>query len=210
MVKRIVQLFFLAVGGTLGAMFLPDLFQLLNVSDLPLLHHSYLLALLGAVLFFLLTFWLVDYVVDMIRWVEETLVKAPAVDVLFGSLGLIFGLIIAFFIVMPLQSFRIEVLNTVLPVFLTILLGYLGFRVGWKKRNELMNLFSLSNRMTKKKAQRLRTNRQKVAPSKFWTRASSSMGGLRTFVKPAFWKDRLSSRDLSSKNCSISPIRPTC
>ncbi len=53
----------------------------------------------------------------MIRWVEETLVKAPAADVLFGSLGLIFGLIIAFFVVMPLQSFHIQVLNTVLPSF---------------------------------------------------------------------------------------------
>ncbi|NNU85115.1 PIN/TRAM domain-containing protein [Geobacillus sp. BMUD] len=151
MVKRIVQLFFLAVGGTLGAMFLPDLLKLMKVSGMPLLDHSYTLAVLGAVVFFLLTFWLVDYVVDMIRWVEETLVKAPAADVLFGSLGLIFGLIIAFFVVMPLQSFHIQVLNTVLPIFLTVLLGYLGFRVGLKKRNELMNLFSLSNRMAKKK-----------------------------------------------------------
>ncbi|ADI25154.1 MULTISPECIES: PIN/TRAM domain-containing protein [Geobacillus] len=151
MVKRIVQLFFLAVGGTLGAMFFPDLLKLMNVSGMPLLNNSYTLAVLGAVVFFLLTFWLVDYVVDMIRWVEETLVKAPAADVLFGSLGLIFGLIIAFFVVMPLQSFHIQVLNTVLPIFLTVLLGYLGFRVGLKKRNELMNLFSLSNRMAKKK-----------------------------------------------------------
>lgn len=117
MVKRIVQLFFLAVGGTLGAMFLPDLLELLNVSGVSLVNNSYTLAVLGAVVFFLLTFWLVDYVVDMIRWAEETLVKAPVADVLFGSLGLIFGLIIAFLVVMPLQSFHIQVLNTVLPIF---------------------------------------------------------------------------------------------
>jgi len=127
------------------------LLELLNVSGVSLVNNSYTLAVLGAVVFFLLTFWLVDYVVDMIRWAEETLVKAPVADVLFGSLGLIFGLIIAFLVVMPLQSFHIQVLNTVLPIFLTVLLGYLGFRVGLKKRNELMNLFSLSNRMTKKK-----------------------------------------------------------
>ncbi|KPC98480.1 hypothetical protein LR69_03256 [Geobacillus sp. BCO2] len=47
MVKRIVQLFFLAVGGTLGAMFFPDLLKLMNVSGMPLLHNSYTLAVLG-------------------------------------------------------------------------------------------------------------------------------------------------------------------
>ncbi|BDG34175.1 PIN/TRAM domain-containing protein [Parageobacillus sp. VR-IP] len=152
MVKRIVQLFFLVVGGTLGAVFLPDLLRIMHISAVPLLNNSYTLAILGAIIFFMLTFWLVDYVVDMIRWMEESLVKVPVADLLFGSLGLIFGLIIAFLVVMPLQSFHIQVVNTVLPIFLTILLGYLGFRVGFSKRHELMNLFSLSNRMAKRKS----------------------------------------------------------
>ncbi|WP_044895170.1 PIN/TRAM domain-containing protein [Bacillus alveayuensis] len=151
MLKRIVQLFFLIVGGMLGVIFLPDLLNLLNMGNTPFLNSPYILAILGALILFIMTFWLVDYIVDLIHWIEESLVKAPVTDILFGSLGLIFGLIVAFLVVMPLKAFQFQVLNTVLPIFLTVLLGYLGFQVGFKKRHELMNLFSLSNRMTKKK-----------------------------------------------------------
>ncbi|TXK87373.1 PIN domain nuclease, partial [Parageobacillus sp. SY1] len=38
MVKRIVQLFFLVVGGTLGVVFLPNLLRLMNISDISLLN----------------------------------------------------------------------------------------------------------------------------------------------------------------------------
>lgn len=151
MLKRIVQLFFLVVGGTLGIMFLPDLLALMKVEHLFILNNPYMLAIVGALIFFIMTFWAVDYVVDVIRWMEESLVKAPVTDILFGSLGLIFGLVVAFLVVMPLKAFQFQVVNTVLPVFLTILLGYLGFQVGFKKRHELMSLFSISNRMAKKK-----------------------------------------------------------
>jgi uncharacterized protein YacL len=151
MLKRIVQLFFLIVGGMLGVIFLPDLLNLLNMGNISFLNSAYILAILGALILFIMTFWLVDYIVGLIHWIEESLVKAPVTDILFGSLGLIFGLIVAFLVVMPLKAFQFQVLNTVLPIFLTVLLGYLGFQVGFKKRHELMNLFSLSNRMAKKK-----------------------------------------------------------
>jgi len=161
MLKRIVQLFFLVIGGTLGIMFLPNLLTLLNVNHLSFLNNPYMLAIVGALIFFIMTFWAVDYVVDLIRWMEESLVKAPVTDILFGSLGLIFGLIVAFLVVMPLKAFQFQVVNTVLPVFLTILLGYLGFQVGFKKRHELMSLFSISNRMAKKKGNEEENESQK-------------------------------------------------
>jgi uncharacterized protein YacL len=151
--KRIVQLFFIITGGTLGIFFIPELIDLLNMQGVAFLGKSYIDALLGAVLFYILTFWVVDYVVDFIRWFEETLVKAPVTDVLFGSLGLILGLVVAYLVVLPLKSIQLQVVNTVLPIFLTLLLGYLGFQVGFKKRDELVNLFSIPARIGKKKAQ---------------------------------------------------------
>jgi uncharacterized protein YacL len=60
---------------------------------------------------------------------------------------------VAYLVVLPLKSIQIQVVNTVLPIFLTILLGYLGFQVGFKKRDELVNLFSIPARIGKKKAQ---------------------------------------------------------
>lgn len=151
MLKRIIQLFFLSIGGMLGIFFMPKLVELLNMQDIPFIDTPYTLAVLGAIIFFLVTFGLVDYVVNWIKVLEESLVKAPVTDVLFGSLGLIFGLIVAFLIVIPLQDIQYQIFNTIIPIFLTLLLGYLGFQVGFKKRDELVNLFSASNRMGKKK-----------------------------------------------------------
>ncbi|KMJ56762.1 hypothetical protein AB685_19785 [Bacillus sp. LL01] len=150
MLRRTVQLFFLILGGTLGIFFIPELFSLLNLEDIPFLTKPYTVAILGAIIFFILTFWLVDYVVGFIKWIEESLVKAPVTDVLFGSLGLIFGLIVAYLAVIPLE--RIPFVSAIFPIFITILLGYLGFQVGFKKRDELVNLFSISSKFGKKKS----------------------------------------------------------
>lgn len=151
MLKRIVQLFFLIVGGMLGIFFIPELFKLVNVGEIPYLDKPYILAILGAIILFITTFWVVDYIVGLIRWLEEALIKAPVTDVLFGSLGIISGLIVSFLVVIPLKTIQFQVVNTVIPIFLTLLLGYLGFQVGFKKRDELVNLFSISNRIGKKK-----------------------------------------------------------
>nr|WP_239583642.1 PIN/TRAM domain-containing protein [Metabacillus iocasae] len=134
-------------------MFIPEIVDLLRLQDIAILDKSYMRALLGALIFFILTFWLVDYIVDFIHWVEESLVKAPVTDVLFGSFGLILGLIVAYLVVIPLNKIQIQIVNTVLPIFLTILLGYLGFQVGFKKRDELVSLFSMPARIAKKKGQ---------------------------------------------------------
>jgi uncharacterized protein YacL len=152
MLKRIVQIFFLIVGGTLGIFLIPKVVNLLNVGSIGWLEESYVRAIIGAVVLFVTTFWLVDYIVHLIKYVEEALVKAPVTDVLFGSLGLIFGLIVAYLILLPVKSISIQVVSTVLPIFVTILLGYLGFQVGFKKRNELVTLFSLPQRAGKKKS----------------------------------------------------------
>ncbi|WHY72491.1 PIN/TRAM domain-containing protein [Fictibacillus enclensis] len=145
MLKRFVQLFFVVVGGMLGFIYVPDIIRILNLGDLPSeLTSSYAGAVLGALIFFLSTFWVTDYIVGLIRWVEETVVKAPVTDVLFGTIGLIFGLIVAFFVQLPLNNINIVVFSSVLPIFLTLLLGYLGFQVGFKKRDELIALFSIN------------------------------------------------------------------
>lgn len=145
MLKRIVQIFFLFLGGTLGIFFMPALMRLLNLQDIPFINTPYTLAILGAILFYIATFWLVDYVVNWVKLLEESLVKAPVTDVLFGSLGLIVGLIIAFLIVnvIPFKDIQYQVFSTIIPIFLTLLLGYLGFQVGFKRKDELINLFSI-------------------------------------------------------------------
>jgi uncharacterized protein YacL len=143
MVKRIVHLFFMIIGAMLGFLFIPEIITLLNIGDVQWLTNAYASAVLGAIILFFVTFFFVDYIVGLIRWFEEKVVKAPVTDVLLGTLGLIFGLIVAFLIQLPLSIIEdIAIVNTVVPSFLSILLGYLGFQIGYKKRDELIQLFS--------------------------------------------------------------------
>ncbi|WP_066390045.1 PIN/TRAM domain-containing protein [Neobacillus mesonae] len=141
MLKRIVQACFLIIGGTLGILFLPELFKVIGLETTALINNSYVTAILGAIIFYLLTFWAVDYVFNFIKWAEDSLVKIPVTDVLFGSVGLIFGLLVAFLIGFALNAVQVPILNAVAPIVLTLLFGYLGFQVGFKKRDELLGLF---------------------------------------------------------------------
>lgn len=142
MLKRIVQACFLITGGTLGILLIPELLSLLKTNYIPIINNSYVTATLGAIIFYFITFWAVDYVIGFIKWAEDSLIKVPVTDVLFGSLGLIFGLLVAFLISFALNPIMVPIINAVVPILLTLVFGYLGFQVGFKKRDELLNLFS--------------------------------------------------------------------
>ncbi|WP_210367522.1 PIN/TRAM domain-containing protein [Bacillus sp. REN3] len=142
MLRRIIQACFLIIGGTLGIFLIPDLLSLIKMDDMALVNNPYVTAVLGALIFYLLTFWAVDHVTNFVKWAEESLIKAPITDVIFGSVGLFFGLLVAFLIGFALNAIQVPIVNTVAPTLLTLLFGYLGFQVGFKKRDELLGLFT--------------------------------------------------------------------
>ncbi|RUL54725.1 MULTISPECIES: PIN/TRAM domain-containing protein [Lysinibacillus] len=151
MLKRVIQIAFLFIGGALGFVFLPPLYELINLSSNPWLNNPYVSVTLGAILLFLLSFSLSDYFVKLIVWMEGVLFKIPAVDLFFGTLGLIVGLIVAFLIGFAIERIQIPIVTEVLPILMSIILGYLGFRVGFTKRDELTQMFSKSSTSGKKK-----------------------------------------------------------
>ena len=138
MLRKVVQLSFLLIGGTLGALFLPQLFTLFSFTDVPLINNPYVSAVLGALIFFLLNIFLTTPVVNFIKWMEDRLLGAPIFDLLFGTIGLIVGLSVAFLISFWLGSIEIPVISSVLPTVFFVILGYLGFQVGFKQREEFI------------------------------------------------------------------------
>ncbi|MFP3916308.1 PIN/TRAM domain-containing protein [Lysinibacillus telephonicus] len=151
MLKRVIQIAFLFIGGALGFVFLPPLYEFINLSSNPWLNNPYVSVILGAILLFLLSFSLSDYFVKLIVWMEGILFKVPAADLLFGTVGLIIGLIVAYFVGFAIELIKFPILTQILPVLLSIILGYLGFRVGFTKRDELITMFSKSGAVSKKK-----------------------------------------------------------
>ncbi|MBM7694332.1 uncharacterized protein YacL [Peribacillus deserti] len=146
MLKRIVQACFLITGGTLGIFLIPELMAVLNASDITFVNNPYVTAIIGAIIFYFITFKAIDHVVNFIKWFEESLVKAPITDIIFGSLGLLVGLLLAFLIGFALNAIEVPIINTVAPILLTLLFGYLGFQVGFKKRDELSGLFKANKK----------------------------------------------------------------
>jgi uncharacterized protein YacL len=149
--KKFVQIAFLLIGGALGLVFLPPLYELLHLSSNPWLDNPYVSVALGALLLFTLSFAFSDYFVRLISWMEEVLFKVPVGDLLFGTLGLIIGLIVAYFLGFAIDSIDLPNFTKVLPIILSFVLGYLGFRVGFTKRDELIQLFTLRGNNAKKK-----------------------------------------------------------
>lgn len=100
----------------------------------------------GAIILYLLSIWLVDYIVQFIQYLERTLLGAPLANLFFGGIGLIIGLTIAFFINQPIIDIQIIVVSQIIPIFIMGLLGYLGFQVGFKRRDEFMNILTLAKK----------------------------------------------------------------
>lgn len=146
MLKKVIHLFFVLLGGTIGYLYLPSLVELLNLSHFNWLMSPFLGMVVGAFILFLLSYFFASYILNFFKLVEDSLIKLPVMDLLFGSLGMIVGLVISYLVTMPVQDINIQVISQLLPIFITVVLGYLGFRVGFRRREEFSALF----RTTKK------------------------------------------------------------
>jgi len=136
LLRRIVHLFFAVIGVVLGYQFAPDLFSWIEWENNPFTHPIFG-AVLGGSLFILATSWFVDYIVNVIRWFEEKLLKTPFPDVLAGTFGMVVGLIIAYLMAPAIEL--IPVVGSVVQFFASVLLGYMGYRFFFTKREDLLN-----------------------------------------------------------------------
>ena len=145
MLKRVFQIFFVILGGTLGYLFIPKISVLNQLFGFDQEINGIMMKLigmaLGALILFLSTAWFMDTIIRWIQKGEEFILRIPVTDFLFGLIGMIFGLIIATLLSQSIKS--IPVISMIVPIFLSVLLGYFGFRLGFKKRDEFMTVFSL-------------------------------------------------------------------
>jgi len=140
MLKRIVHLFFAVIGVVLGYRFGPDLFShIFHLTSTPF-RFRWFGAVLGGSLFIIATTWLVNYLTTLIRWTEEKLQKTPLADIFGGTIGMVLGLLVAYLFAPEMRV--IPVVGMAVQFFVGLLLAYLGLRIGFTKREDLMSLFS--------------------------------------------------------------------
>ncbi len=119
-----------------------DFLSLISFKDISLGRNPYISVILGSIIFYLSTYWSAKHVTNLVKWFEESLINKPIMDIITGGVGMLFGLFIAFLIGFAIKLIQVPVFNTVAPIMFTIVFGYLGFQVGFKKQDELVGLLS--------------------------------------------------------------------
>ena len=146
MLEKVVHVFFIITGGTIGFLYGPDIVHFFNLDYIKWSTSPYLSLIVFAIIFFIISYFIVGYIVGFLRWIEEGLIKLPVVDLFFGSVGLILGLVVAYLINIPIQDVGLKIVSEILPLFITIILAYLGFQVGFRRRAEFTELISVNRK----------------------------------------------------------------
>lgn len=162
MLRKIIQVLFLLIGATVGIIFLPHVFELIPIADKPWINNAIVSAVIGAVIFYFLSLLFADSLVRFMKWMEEKLLHAPTPDLLFGTIGMIIGLVVAFLIGFALSTIDIPLVATAAPIVLSVVLGYLGFQVGFQKRDEMLTMLTPSKLAIPKKTE-IEAPEEKVA-----------------------------------------------
>lgn len=109
-------------------------------------------AIVFGLIFFFVSPWLIKLGWKTTDIIEGALQSVPTNDIILGTVGLIFGLVIANLLIRPLAIIPIPWLGSIAMVLANIILGYLGIRVATRKGHDLGGVFhSLKKMGTKDK-----------------------------------------------------------
>jgi uncharacterized protein YacL len=142
MQKRVITLLMIVAGASLGISLLPMAWEMANQADNVWLNNNFTNSLIGALIFFILSLGLAKYIVSGVKKIETTLNEMSLTYLLFGSVGAILGLILGVIISIPMYNLNIPFVNSVLPILVMIIFGYLGFRMGTTRIDEWRKIFT--------------------------------------------------------------------
>ncbi len=147
MKKRITTVLIVLVGASLAGTFLPLLWRVAGLATVVYLNNLFVDIVIGAIISYFISLFLAGPIVSLfdrlIRQTEALISKQSPTYLLFGSIATIIGLLLANIISIPLYRMNFFLFNTLAPIILMVLLGYIGFRVGTTRTDEWRRLFQL-------------------------------------------------------------------
>jgi uncharacterized protein YacL len=139
MLKRLVQFIFAGFGGMIGFQSSYWLEAIRGIDPFP--GQPYFMAGIGALLLFLSSSLFITVGLKLMKKGEEQLAKVPASDLFAGVTGLIIGLLVSVLLYPSIA--KIGGWGQVVPIIFTILMGIIGFRIGFKKKEDFITLLSI-------------------------------------------------------------------
>ena len=159
MLKKILRFVIALLGGVLGFSLNLALSHagIINFTGYLDIFAKIGFSVIFAILFYLITPTLIKGLEKIVAKMELELSRVPARDVVFGSFGLIFGLILSYFISLPIKDIQIPyisgIFSLIITIVLYIVLGYLGIKFALKSSSELVGFIGKSNKEEKNKNQ---------------------------------------------------------
>lgn len=148
MLKKILRGLFTIIGLILGYLVGDTVIssqyftQIFYVSDNPIKKILFLilLTLFFGIILFLISPWINSAIMKTMDYVEKSIQKLPATEVLLGVLGALIGLLISSVFLNLLA--KVPIVGAVLAVIVAVLMAALGANIAIRKREELMSLLS--------------------------------------------------------------------
>ena len=93
----------------------------------------------SGIIFFIISPKIIDGIHGFFQNLERRLTEMPALDILFGALGIMLGLLFAFLLSLIVRTIDVPFLPEVITLLLFIIFGYYGGYIGVTRRPELMD-----------------------------------------------------------------------
>ncbi|BAP85016.1 twitching motility protein PilT [Paucilactobacillus hokkaidonensis JCM 18461] len=138
--KHVIRSLFVIVGAAIGFYYLPLLWKAINFK-LNGASLVFIDLLIGALIFWLLSYLLATSAERLVNRTEAYLSKQSPIYLLFGSLLTIVGLVLAVLLSIPLWNSHVPVIDNVVPIILMLIFGYMGFRLGTTRVDDWRKLF---------------------------------------------------------------------
>ncbi|GAK48149.1 twitching motility protein PilT [Secundilactobacillus oryzae JCM 18671] len=146
---NIIRLIFVVVGIVMGITYTPVFWELWGEGDNQVLNNFFTNAIIGLLIFSLLSFIFSKWFVRLLDQAEQFLSSKSPIYLLFGSLAMIIGLVIAVLISTFFFQSDLFILNTVVPLILMLAFAYLGFRLGTTRLDEWGKLFQFRSKRSR-------------------------------------------------------------
>lgn len=162
--KKIIKIIFFALGIGAGYSFLPYFWLLLGWQKNVWINNTLVNMLIGLLIMWLISLIATDPLEKLVKKLETSLAKQSTLTIVSTSISTVIGLLIAVLISTLFSHSQLFILNTILPVILMLILGYLGFIVGknhledfkkllqLRRKNSFSNAARESNRVLERKA----------------------------------------------------------
>jgi len=125
--------------SALGSHYFVKMFHIANIPLKEFL-FPFITTLFFGIILFLISPWINSIIMKTMDYIEKSLQKLSAVEILLGVLGALIGLLISAVFLNLLE--KVPGVGPILAVVVAILMAALGANIAIRKREELMSMFS--------------------------------------------------------------------